>query len=221
MPGAFKYKPRVVDIRVRPPRPEEEAAEADVLRLKPGETACEWPGCRKAATARAPKSRERLGEHYAFCQGHAGEYNKSWDFFAGMSEGEIRAHQEARATGERPTWSFKASNRSREAAAMFGRGQGAGQSFSDPFGIFSAARRRQAQAAEAAQRMRTLGRLERKALADLDLDEASAPAVIRARYLDLVKRCHPDSNGGDRSMEHKLQRVLKAYRTLKAAKLVD
>ena len=68
MSGAFRYKPRVMDIRVRPPKPNEAAAEAeDVLRLKPGERPCEWPGCRVAGSAKAPKSREILHEHYWFC----------------------------------------------------------------------------------------------------------------------------------------------------------
>ena len=45
-------------------------------------------------------------------------------------------------------------------------------------------------------------------------------AMIRRRYTELLKRCHPDVNGGDRSAEHKLQRVIKAFRTLQKAKLV-
>ena len=66
---------------------------------------------------------------------------------------------------------------------------------------------------------RKLGNLERKALAELDLDGAADGAAIRARYLDLVKRFHPDSNGGDRSAEDKLTRVIKAFKTLQKAKL--
>ena len=109
MSGAFQYRPKFVDIRIRPPKPEEEAAEAaareDVFRLKPGEKECEWPGCRKAGAAKAPKSRDMPGEYYWFCQPHAGEYNKNWDFFAGMSEGEIRRRREEESmTGGRPTW---------------------------------------------------------------------------------------------------------------------
>ena len=34
-----------------------------------------------------------------------------------------------------------------------------------------------------------------------------------------MKRFHPDSNGGDRSAEDKLTRVIKAYKTLQKAKL--
>jgi hypothetical protein len=214
MSGAFQYRPKFVDIRVRPPVEGEEAREADVHALKPGEVRCDHPGCLRAATARAPKSRDLMHEHYQFCQPHAAEYNKHWDFFAGMSEGQIRAHQEARATGERPTWTFKASNRSREAAAAAANGPG---SFTDPFGIFGAAKKR-AEANEEAGRY--LGKLERNALADLDLDNHAQPTTIRARYTELVKRCHPDANGGDRSAEHKLQRVIKAYKTLQKAGMV-
>ncbi|HEX5776596.1 MAG TPA: J domain-containing protein [Caulobacteraceae bacterium] len=214
MSGAFQYRPKFVDIRVRPPVEGEEAQAEDVHALKPGEVRCDHPGCLRAATARAPKSRILINDHYHFCQPHAADYNKQWDFFAGMSEGEIRAHQDARATGERPTWSFKASNRSREAAAAASRD---GRAFSDPFGIFGAARRR-AEANEEAGRH--LGKIERNALADLDLQNDAQPTAIRARYTELVKRCHPDANGGDRSAEHKLQRVIKAYKTLQKAGMV-
>ncbi len=106
MPSSFQYKPRFTDIRVKPPRTEEErVAEADVLHLKPGEKPCQWPDCTRAATARAPKSRERINDFYDFCQPHAAEYNKGWNFYAGMSEAEIAAARENEAmTGGRPSW---------------------------------------------------------------------------------------------------------------------
>lgn len=218
MSRAFQYRPKFVDIRVRPPKPEEEDTQGDdVHALKPGEKPCEWQGCRRAATAKAPKSREMINEHYGFCQAHAAEYNRNWDFFAGMNEAQVRAHQEARHTGDRPTWAFKASKFSREAAA-FAAKAGTGQGYSDPFEILSARARAARQQAEEDQRRR-LGLLERKALAELDLEITADKAVIRARYTELVKRCHPDANGGDRSAEHRLARVIKAYKTLRSAGL--
>ena len=210
MSGAFQYKPKFVDIRVRPPRKDEE----DVHALKPGQIRCEHPGCLAVATAKAPKSRERLEEHYWFCQPHAAEYNKSWDFFSGMNEAQIDTSRKFSATGDRPTWQFRASKYSREAASF---AAGAGRGFADPFGVFRAAQKR-AEAAPESERQ--LGRLERLALADLDLTEESTGPQIRARYTELIKRCHPDSNGGDRSAENKLQKVLKAFKTLRQAKLV-
>jgi hypothetical protein len=214
----FQYRPKFVDIRVRPPNKEEEAQAKDVNRLKPGEHRCDQSGCPTPATAKAPKSRHMMGEHYWFCQKHAAEYNKQWDFFAGMSEGEIRKEQEDRLTGGRPTWDMRATNRSREAASAASKG--GAKAFGDPFNVFGAAQARAAQAnARAEEAARRVGKLERNALADLDLEPGVDAAVIKARYIDLVKRCHPDTNGGDRSAEHKLQRVIKAYKTLQKAKI--
>ena len=97
MSRAFQYKPKFVDIRVRPPKEGEAEAEADVNALKPGERACDHSGCRTAAAAKAPKSRDMPGEYYWFCQPHAAEYNKNWDFFAGMNERQVADAQAARA----------------------------------------------------------------------------------------------------------------------------
>ncbi|HEY8616500.1 J domain-containing protein [Phenylobacterium sp.] len=217
MPGAFQYKPKFKDIRVRPPSKEEDAREADVHALKPGERACDHPGCRLAATARAPKSRDMLNEHYWFCQPHAAEYNRNWNFFAGMSEGEVRRRQQEELfTGGRPTWEMKAGRFSREAAAFsakFGKGEG----YKDPFNLFGGAGG-QARAPEPEDRR--IGKIERNALADLDLDVNADSAKIRTRYTELVRRLHPDANNGDRSGEHKLQRVIKAYQALRKAGMV-
>jgi len=210
MATAFHYRPRFVDIRVRPPGPEE-AAREDVNALKAGERACDHQGCGAAAAIRAPKSRDLPGEHYWFCQPHAARYNREWNFFAGMSEGEIRERvAEELTTGGRPTWSFRGGARNREAAANRGF-------FRDPFGIFGTGKGRDD---DQAAYDRRLGKLERGALADLDLDATAKGPAIRVRYIELVKRCHPDANGGDRSAEHKLQRVIRAYKTLRKAKLV-
>jgi hypothetical protein len=211
MSSAFQYKPKFVDIRVRPPKAGEAEAERDVHALKPGERACDHAGCRAPATTRAPKSREMLDQHYWFCQPHAAEYNKSWNFFAGMSDAQVAEAQAARAHGDRPTWQFKASRFSREAASIAAK---SGEGMADPLGVLGKKKR------EREAPVRHLGKLDRMALIDLDLPEEATGPQIRARYTELVKRCHPDANGGDRSAETRLQRVIKAYKTLQKAKLV-
>jgi len=213
MAADFQYRPKFVDIRVRPPKADEEAAEADVNHLKKGERRCEHPDCLTVATARAPKARDMPGQFYWFCQPHAAQYNKSWNFFAGMSDDAIAQAQAARHTGERPTWSFKASNKSRESMAQAKGPMG----WNDPFSLFGFSRgdRSGIDAPPARADGRQLGKMERNALADLDLPDTAEKAQIRVRYTELVKKCHPDSNGGDRSAEHKLQRVLKAWKVLK------
>ena len=150
MSGAFQYRPKFVDIRVRPPKPGEEAAKADVNALKPGEKPCDHPGCRLAGATKAPKSRDLVNEHYWFCVAHAAEYNRQWDFFAGMSESQIRAHQARNAGGDRPTWAFGASRNSREAMAAKATRE---RAFNDPLGVFAAAKRKAEQAGAAERKL--------------------------------------------------------------------
>ena len=219
MAASFEYKPRFTDMRIKPPKAGEAEAKAHVLRLKPGEKPCDFPDCLKAATARAPKSREQLNEFYNFCQAHAGEYNKAWNFYAGMNEAQIRAAKENEAmTGGRPTWDMQASKNSREAAAFaakMGKGGPAG-SMNDSFGLFG---RRGEQAPGPAAPVHRVGKIEGGALRDLDLEPGATKEEIKAAYHALLKRCHPDHNQGDRGAEAKLVRVIKAYKTLKKAGL--
>ena len=42
-------------------------------------------------------------------------------------------------------------------------------------------------------------------------------SALRKRYSELVRKYHPDRNGGDRSHEAMLQRVIAAYQQLRQA----
>ena len=90
-------------------------------------------------------------------------------------------------------------------------------SWKDSFGLFG--RRTREQAGPDGEDGLRLGKLERAALADLDLDVRTDKKAIKARYHELLKRFHPDLNKGDRGAEAKLQNVIKAYKTLKKAGL--
>jgi DnaJ-domain-containing protein 1 len=94
--------------------------------------------------------------------------------------------------------------------------KGAG-SWQDSFGLFG--RRTREQAGPAGEDTLRLGKLERAALAVLDLDARTDKAGVKARYHEMLKRFHPDLNQGDRGAEAKLQSVIKAYKTLKKAGL--
>ncbi|MFV0299212.1 MAG: DnaJ domain-containing protein, partial [Hyphomicrobiaceae bacterium] len=61
---------------------------------------------------------------------------------------------------------------------------------------------------------------ERKALNALHLPETASKETIKARFKELVKRNHPDANGGDRGTEDKLREIIQAYNYLKQAGLV-
>ena len=48
----------------------------------------------------------------------------------------------------------------------------------------------------------------------LGLDIGVSRVEIKAKFHDLVKRHHPDSNGGDRSTEDRLIEIIQAYNYL-------
>jgi curved DNA-binding protein CbpA len=56
---------------------------------------------------------------------------------------------------------------------------------------------------------------ERRALSVLGLGEDADRHQLRQRYSSLVRRFHPDKNGGDRSHEGKLGAVIEAYQLLR------
>jgi DnaJ-domain-containing protein 1 len=74
--------------------------------------------------------------------------------------------------------------------------------------------------AAAGQSRRRLKPLELKSLEALDLGPDASRQEIKGRFKELVKRHHPDSNGGDTRSEDKLREIIQAYNYLKQAGLV-
>jgi len=56
---------------------------------------------------------------------------------------------------------------------------------------------------------------EQRALSVLGLGEDADLKAVRSSYSKLVRRFHPDRNGGDRSHEGRLGKVIEAYQTLR------
>ena len=56
---------------------------------------------------------------------------------------------------------------------------------------------------------------ELKALHSLGLDESATPDQVKSQYKTLVKRLHPDANGGSRANEDKLREIIQAYGRLR------
>ncbi len=66
---------------------------------------------------------------------------------------------------------------------------------------------------------RQVTRLQLTAFDTLQLEPSATLNEIKARYKELVKRFHPDANGGDRGAEERLKQVIKAYGVLRASGL--
>ena len=196
----------------------------DRIRIKPDGAAaegrqwpaCEWHGCHQLGTHRAPKGRQHEGEYLHFCLDHVREYNKSYNYFAGMGDDDVAAYQRSATTGHRPTWTMGVKNGGAAEASESARKH---FSWGEPLSIRSAslAAQSSAVAPKPEPERRPLKNLERRSFAALDLEGREDASEIKTRYKILVKRLHPDANGGDRSSEDRLRQIIQAYHYLKSA----
>lgn len=206
------YKPRLgFDIRVKPPG-KTKAKKAAAAWADPGERTCEWEECEQQAACSLPKSPREPRKRIWYCLVHAREHNKSWNYFDGLSDAEAKAEQEANRYGGRPTWSMGKNDRAR--AAMNARGPA---DMEDAFGVMSEEAKARVQARGKYRGGKRLTKLQEKAYETLALPHTAASGDIRRRYAELVRRFHPDQNGGDRSTEDQLNEVVKAHTILKKA----
>ena len=179
---------------------------------------CQWRNCNKRGPHRAPKGRASEGEYYYFCREHVAEYNKAYNYFAGMGDEEVADFQKSATTGHRPTWSIGVHGTDR---ANMDALDGAKGTAADPFELLKAvrggARKRPDPAVE---RHRVILKGAKKHLQALNLDEDATADEIKIQFKALVKLHHPDHNNGDRSSEERFREVLAAYNYLKQAGLV-
>jgi len=190
-------------IRVKPER--KQAVQTNQVR-------CDHPGCNEPGKFRAPMGRLREGQYFSFCLDHVREYNATYNYFNGMTAEDVAVYQKEDIVGHRPTWSM-GTNRSEKGFREDGDDP---SRTSDPLGLFRTKTRQGA--APAAPKPR-YGVAALKALDQLGLDDTADATSIKTRYKDMVKRLHPDANGGDRSNEDKLREIIRAYNYLKSVKL--
>ena len=192
----------------------------DRIRIKPtadeprpsDEARCDRPGCTHKGEFRAPKGRDAEGQYWRFCKDHVQEYNKSYNYFAGMSDDAVMSYQKDASIGHRPTWASGARGKKPPGAGA------EAQDFDDPLGVLRG-RTAGARARPAEPTRRERPGPVRRALETLDLEQDANSATIKAQYKALVKRFHPDAHGGDRSYEDRLRDIIRAHDTLKAAGL--
>ncbi len=174
---------------------------------------CDSPGCSESGQFRAPMGRLREGQYFCFCLQHVREYNNSYNYFNGMSDEAVARYLKDATVGHRPTWSMGVK---RGSNGFRSDGETTGER-SDPLGAYRK-RYHRARTEEAAGPK--YSPVTVRALDALGLDDTANPELIKTRYKDLVKRHHPDANGGDRSSEEKLREIIHAYKTLRAARIV-
>lgn len=172
---------------------------------------CEWPGCAFGAEHRAPRSRDMLREYRWFCLEHIRDYNRRWNYFEGMSEAEVEADLRRDTVWQRPTWPIGEGDPTESRGPKPGSGPFGidPEHFNDAFGFFDDT------AGEEKSKDVSANAETRVALATFGLDLPIDKDTLKGRYKELVKRYHPDTNGGTKEAEEKFKEIHLAYETLR------
>ncbi|NQW09097.1 MAG: J domain-containing protein [Alphaproteobacteria bacterium] len=163
---------------------------------------CDHPDCAAAGEFRAPQARNRLSDYYWFCLDHVREYNKSWNYYAGMSDHEVEEDIRRSTTWERPTWRL---GTARTRSQAF-------RGIHDPFDVLHDEGEK---VDDPGGRRPSQDTAEGRAVAIMGLEPPLTLERLKRRYKELVKRHHPDANGGDKTAEERLKSINEAYTTLR------
>ena len=166
---------------------------------------CDHPGCEAEGEYRAPKDRS-LKEYYWFCLKHVSEYNKSWNYYDGMSQDEIERENKLDETWHCPSWKF---GLNLEQLSKDGR-------LEDPFEIYNTYMKgrntKKSYSKMVLQPKLTVQELE--AVKFLEITFPYTEAQLKTRYKLLVKKHHPDLNNGSKKSEEMFKKVAECYRIL-------
>lgn len=177
----------------------------------PREAACAVPGCREPGEFRAPVSSHRSPDgpppYRYLCLDHVREFNAGYNFFEGMSADQIMAAQSPTAGWETESRAFRPAG----SADLPPRWA----DFKDPMDALGARFRQRMDEARREAANPGLTREAHAAMQLLALPADADRAALRRRYSELVRKYHPDRNGGDRSFEARLGEVVAAYQLLR------
>lgn len=166
---------------------------------------CDYVDCAEDGLYKAPMSRNSLNTYYWFCLNHVREYNSNWNYYAGMNESEVESRTRFDYFWERPTWPFGVNPPERQ---QF-------YAFHDPHNILGMGERFTAFDRDGYMSTEKNMSEEAEALKTMDLFHPLTQDKLKARYKELVKKHHPDKNGGCLASEEKLKTINKAYDLLK------
>ena len=165
---------------------------------------CDSPKCNEKGEYRAPKSRVMLNKYFYFCLNHIKEYNKSWDFYKGMSVEQIENSMRSDTFWDRPSWPLKNSFKNifdefNEYVEDFVKNDD--DKINDTF--FKNKLLDESLSIE-----------EAKALKELDLKMPISLEKIKKNYKKLVKIFHPDVNGNNKDAEERFKQINESYKLL-------
>ncbi len=165
---------------------------------------CDSGNCEEKGEYRAPKSRILLNEYFYFCMDHVKEYNKSWDFYKGMTVDQIENSMRKDTVWDRPSWPLK------------GNYKHVFDEFNEYIEDFVKTENDKINDNFFKNKLidETITRDESKALKELNIKMPLSLEKIKKNYKKLVKIFHPDVNGNNKKAEEKFKEINESYKLL-------
>ena len=166
---------------------------------------CDEINCNEIGNYKAPKSRIKLNEYYFFCLKHIKEYNKSWDFYKGLTVNQIELSMRKDTVWDRPSWPLKGDpNKVLDQINEF---------ISNDYNLF--------------KKDKDFREFDKNRLEDVSLTPEQNKALhlfglklpvnleeLKKKYKKLVKIFHPDVNDNNKEAEKKFKEISEAYKIL-------
>ena len=166
---------------------------------------CDSEKCNEKGEYRAPKSRIKLNEYYYFCLKHIKEYNKSWDFYKGLTVNQIELSMRKDTVWDRPSWPLKGDpNKVLDQINEF---------ISNDYNLF--------------KKDKDFREFDKNRLEDVSLTPEQNKALqlfglklpvnleeLKKKYKKLVKIFHPDVNDNNKEAENKFKQINESYKLL-------
>jgi len=166
---------------------------------------CDHETCENKGDYKAPKSRSNLNNYYFFCLKHVTEYNKSWDFYKGLSVDQIELSMRKDTVWDRPSWPLKGNpsivmNQLKEF-------------LTSDYSLFEKEKEIQ-EFLRSKLVDESISKEEHESLKRLELKMPISVDEIKKRYKKLVKIFHPDVNDNNKNAEKKFKEITEAYKIL-------
>ncbi len=165
------------------------------------ENICEWNNCKESGTYKAPLERDNSKKYKWLCAEHIKLFNKSWNYFEGMTQEEIEVFLKSDITWHRPTQKFGSSDNFFNILWN--------NALSDKFNFYKK------EEAVFNLKNKRFSEKDKDAFKIMELELSSDWKTVQKKFKTLVKKFHPDRNAGNKQFEDKLKKITLAYSHLK------
>ena len=162
---------------------------------------CDYNNCNNVGKYKAPIERDNSKKYKWLCLEHIKEFNKTWDYFKGMSDEDVIKFLKSDMTWHRPTQGFSSPDNFFN--ILWNNTLGNNE------GILNNGFEKKTNTKI------SFSNKDKEAFEIIELEVGTKWDKIQKQFKKLVKKYHPDMNAGNKKFEEKLKIITLAYTQIK------